>query len=135
MLPIVQAQPPYPTYAMPTAPQANVGAVVGGVLLLVLGFVLFAVGGFVSVMTFGGGFAFIVMGMVLFLIGILLIAAGNISRRQLPPPPPIQQPMVPMGMMGQVASLNCPNCGAPPGPIDRYGIATCPHCQTRFLLR
>ena len=65
----------------------------------------------------------------------MLLAVGSVgSRRTLPPPPPIQQPMVPAGQMGPV-SLNCPNCGAPPGLVDRFGIAVCSHCQTRFLVR
>ncbi len=51
-----------------------------------------------------------------------------------PPPPPIQQPMVPAGLQGPVP-LNCPNCGAPPANIDRFGVATCEHCETRYLVR
>lgn len=72
-----------------------------------------------------------------FLVAVLLIAlsaAGWGQRRLLPPPPPIQQPMVPAGRQGPV-DLSCPNCGAPPSNVDRFGVATCPYCSTRFLVR
>jgi len=42
--------------------------------------------------------------------------------------------MVPAGLEGPVA-LNCPNCGAPSEAVDRFGVATCTHCATRFLVR
>ncbi|TLZ97707.1 MAG: hypothetical protein E6J96_04710 [Methanobacteriota archaeon] len=35
---------------------------------------------------------------------------------------------------GKVA-LSCPNCGGPPTNVDRFGIATCSYCGTRFLVR
>ena len=68
---------------------------------------------------------------VIFLIYTLTQGAG---RRRIPPPPPIQQPMVPAGQQGPVA-LSCPNCGGPPTNVDRFGIATCSYCGTRFLVR
>jgi len=71
-------------------------------------------------------------------IVIAVIAAasrgGFMGGSRLPPPPPIQQPMVPAGMQGPIA-LNCPNCGAPPQSVDRFGVATCTYCNTRFLVR
>ena len=71
----------------------------------------------------------------LFVIVFIVIALASASgRRTIPPPPPIQQPMVPAGQQGPVA-LNCPNCGAPPTNVDRFGIATCSYCGTRFLVR
>src|SRR5207237_1205084 len=51
-----------------------------------------------------------------------------------PPPPPSQEPMVPAGQQGPVA-LNGPNCGGPPANVDRFGVATCSYCGTRFLVR
>lgn len=72
---------------------------------------------------------------VLFVIVIILVAiASTSSQRRIPPPPPIQQPMVPVGQQGPVA-LDCPNCGGPPTNVDRFGIATCSYCGTRFLVR
>lgn len=71
----------------------------------------------------------------IFVIVFLVIAlASSQSRRTIPPPPPIQQPMVPAGQQGPVA-LSCPNCGGPPTNVDRFGIATCSYCGTRFLVR
>ena len=85
-----------------------------------------------------GAFAFVPFLMFFIVIVFILVAvaasAGGFGRRSLPPPPPIQQPMVPAGMQGPIA-LNCPNCGAPPGSVDRFGVATCTHCATRFLVR
>jgi len=67
---------------------------------------------------------------------LIATVAGAFQRRpSLPPPPPVQQPMVPAGLHGTVVSLNCPNCGAPPVSIDRFGVAACTHCGTRFLVR
>lgn len=71
---------------------------------------------------------------VVILIILLVTATQGARQTQLPPPPPIQQPMVPAGMQGPVA-LSCPNCGAPPSLVDRFGVATCPYCGTRFLVR
>jgi hypothetical protein len=72
---------------------------------------------------------------VLFIVLIFIIVfAQGANRRRIPPPPPIQQPMVPAGQQGPVA-LSCPNCGGPPTNVDRFGIATCSYCGTRFLVR
>lgn len=72
-----------------------------------------------------------------FLVVILIIvfvAIQGTTQQRIPPPPPIQQPMVPVGAQGPIA-LNCPNCGAPPQNVDRFGVATCTYCNTRFLVR
>lgn len=74
--------------------------------------------------------AFILLVVVLVALGV---SRGSMGSR-IPPPPPIQQPMVPAGQTGPVA-LNCPNCGAPPQNVDRFGVATCTYCNTRFLVR
>ncbi len=71
---------------------------------------------------------------VVILIIVVLGLAQGMNRPHIPPPPPIQQPMVPAGLQGSVA-LSCPNCGAPPQNVDRFGVATCPYCNTRFLVR
>ena len=73
---------------------------------------------------------------VFVIILIVVFAAAGMGgyRSAIPPPPPIQQPMVPAGLQGPVA-LSCPNCGAPPQGVDRFGLATCPYCNTRFLVR
>ncbi len=71
----------------------------------------------------------------LIIVVVIVIAVTQGSMRQrIPPPPPIQQPMVPAGQAGPIA-LNCPNCGAPPQNVDRFGVATCTYCNTRFLVR
>jgi len=71
---------------------------------------------------------------IVILIVIALAATRGLTSSRIPPPPPIQQPMVPAGQVGPIA-LNCPNCGAPPQNVDRFGVATCTYCNTRFLVR
>ncbi len=71
---------------------------------------------------------------VVIVVVIVLAISQGMNQPRIPPPPPIQQPMVPAGTQGAVA-LNCPNCGAPPQNVDRFGVATCPYCNTRFLVR
>jgi hypothetical protein len=72
----------------------------------------------------------------LVVIGLIIAAATGAfrSRPSFPPPPPVQQPMVPAGLQGPIA-INCPNCGAPPQFVDRFGVAACAHCDTRFIVR
>ncbi len=119
-------------YRTPTA--AIAFAVVLGVLVVALVLIplLAGAGGF--------GFPFGVFGsfcgvfLIVIVLVIVLIATGAAAPRTIPPPPPIQQPMVPAGMQGSVA-LDCPNCGAPPTNVDRFGVATCTYCGTRFLVR
>jgi len=71
---------------------------------------------------------------LIILVIVLAIAGQGAAARRLPPPPPIQQPMVPAGIRG-AAELACPNCGAAPTNVDRFGIATCAYCGTRYLVR
>ncbi len=87
----------------------------------------------------GSGVALLLIpGCAIFLVVIGLIIAAVTgafrSRPSLPPPPPVQQQMVPAGLEGAIA-INCPNCGAPPGSVDRFGVATCIHCGARFIVR
>jgi hypothetical protein len=101
------------------------------VLLAVFGIIMFSlVGG--SVRFFGP--AFLCVPVVFIVIVLVIVFARGTGRRTIPPPPPIQQPMVPAGQQGPVA-LSCPNCGGPPTNVDRFGIATCSYCGTRFLVR
>ncbi len=67
-------------------------------------------------------------------IAIVWAASRGAMSYRIPPPPPIQGPMVPAGQTGPIP-LNCPNCGAPPQIVDRFGVATCTYCNTRFLVR
>lgn len=107
--------------------------IVIGVLLL-MAVLMFTLLGFV-----GGSFTmfwlaplcFVVLALIVFAV---LAATGVLRRSNLPPPPPIQQPMVPAGTQGPIA-LSCPNCGAPPVNVDRFGVATCTYCATRFIVR
>lgn len=113
-----------------------------GVAVFLLGFIVFAVAGFTSVasgpMPYGSpGFpASVLCGFGIAAVGMgILIVSGLVSRSApIPPPPPIQQPMVPAGTQGPVG-LNCPACGAPAQDVDRFGVAVCPNCGTRFLVR
>jgi hypothetical protein len=107
-----------------------------GVVLVV---VLLAV--FASLMLFLVGIPLVFSGAAFFCIPVIFVViiviiffVQGAARRTIPPPPPIQQPMVPAGQHGPVA-LNCPNCGGPPTNVDRFGIATCSYCGTRFLVR
>jgi len=111
-------------------------AVVGAALFFLV-FLLFAASMFSGALTSGAPAFFLAPFCGVFLVAIfmmLLALAGGARRQTLPPPPPIQQPMVPGGTQGAI-ELACPNCGAPPTNVDRFGIATCAYCNTRFLVR
>ena len=132
------AQPPPQPYWPPAQPFAwqSPGAILGVVLAAVFGFLFllffvsaFGMAGF-PVFVFAPFCAFF----VIILVVIVVAASRGLTRAPIPPPPPIQQPMVPAGQMGPVA-LNCPNCGAPPQNVDRFGVATCTYCNARFLVR
>ncbi len=106
------------------------------VFMIVVGIIFI---GFVAAATTGFGivgiFPIFFCVPFLFIIVFILVAVFSASgQRRIPPPPPIQQPMVPAGQMGPIA-LNCPNCGGPPTNVDRFGVATCSYCGTRFLVR
>ena len=127
------AAPTYAPYAMPMrTSQPNVQ---GGIAVLVIGIVLIMVGFPLNFALRGGAIGFVFLGFILLFVGVVVLSSAGMGGRTLPPPPPIQQPMIPVGAAGVATALNCPNCGGPPGEIDRFGIATCPHCQTRFLVR
>ena len=73
----------------------------------------------------------LVLSIDLICVGIV-VARGALLRPLLPHE--IRQPMVPAGTQGPIA-LSCPNCGAPPVNVDRFGVATCTYCATRFIVR
>jgi hypothetical protein len=112
-------------------------------IVAVLAVVAFIVIAALGVTTFGGffgfpmgAFPFFICLPVLFVVFAIIFGLyqSGARRRTIPPPPPIQQPMVPAGQQGPVA-VDCPNCGGPPTNVDRFGIATCSYCGTRFLVR
>ena len=110
-----------------------IGVVLVLVLLAVFGVLMFSFVGGPSSLMFSGA-AFFCFPVIFVVIVVIIFFAQGAARRTIPPPPPIQQPMVPSGQQGPVA-LNCPNCGGPPTSVDRFGIATCAYCGTRFLVR
>ncbi len=128
-----------PPYGPPPRPLAwqSPGAVVAIVAVVVVGIILALAVGLMASGPFGfASFMFLPFcGVFLVIVIVIVIAATQGTFRQrIPPPPPIQQPMVPAGQVGPVA-LSCPNCGAPPQNVDRFGVATCTYCNTRFLVR
>ncbi len=128
--------PPYGPPPRPLAWQTS-GLVVAVVAVVVVGvFIAIAAALMVSGSSAFTGFMFLPFcGIFVIILVVMVVAAtqGTFQQR-IPPPPPIQQPMVPAGQVGPVA-LNCPNCGAPPQNVDRFGVATCTYCNTRFLVR
>ncbi len=123
---------------------SNPGVLVGLVIFFI-GFLIFALVGFsamsstASFMSTGvlPDFSGAVCGWGIAAIGIFVMIISSFLARstaRIPPPPPIQRPMVPAGVQGPVA-LNCPACGAPAENVDRFGVAVCTHCNTRFLVR
>ncbi|TLZ93183.1 MAG: hypothetical protein E6K04_03300 [Methanobacteriota archaeon] len=133
------SQPPQPpplgAYRM-TGPRGPPQGALIGVVLVVL---LLAVFGVFMLFLMGGPFVFsdapfLCVPVIFVVLVVIIFLAQGAARRTIPPPPPIQQPMVPAGQQGPVA-LNCPNCGGPPTNVDRFGIATCSYCGTRFLVR
>ncbi len=113
------------------------GALLGIVAAAIVGvfIVLFVFLGMTGPFAFSGFFflPFCAVFVVIVIMIVLAVTQG-FSQPRIPPPPPIQQPMVPAGQVGPVA-LNCPNCGAPPQNVDRFGVATCTYCNTRYLVR
>ncbi len=136
------AQPPMPPGSYWPAPQRPSGlaspAAIVVIIVAVIFVVLFAVV-LVTGLSIVPGFPVIMFAPVCavgvaVLVVVLLAVSQAWNRAPIPPPPPIQQPMVPAGAQGPIA-LSCPNCGAPPQVVDRFGVATCTYCNTRFLVR
>lgn len=128
--------PYYPPGPRPAAWQSP-GVLTAIVAVVVIGiFLAVAVGIFASGPSGFPTFMFLPFCAIFVVIIIVAAVAATqgTMRQRIPPPPPIQQPMVPAGAQGPIA-LNCPNCGAPPQNVDRFGVATCTYCNTRFLVR
>lgn len=136
---MAQLPPPTQTGWFPAPPQGGLRPEVLVAIIVVLVVVGF---GFVAILTAASGGMFFVgilplffcLPFLLIIVFIVIAIASSSSQRRIPPPPPIQQPMVPAGQQGPVA-LDCPNCGGPPSNVDRFGVATCSYCGTRFLVR
>lgn len=136
---MAQVPPPPPPY-MPPGPRPLYWQSPGLVAGLVVAIVVVISAAIFMMVGIGGPFAFSgfflpVCGILIIIVLVAVIAVSQgFARQRIPPPPPIQQPMVPAGAQGAIA-LNCPNCGAPPQNVDRFGVATCTYCGTRFLVR
>ncbi|MCI4371304.1 MAG: hypothetical protein L3J78_01500 [Thermoplasmata archaeon] len=134
------APPPMPGANYPIAPGRRppdatlviVAVVVVMILVAVFFVLLFAgsVGGFMAFSLF----PVLCVPFLIVIVFVVIAVAGGFRGRTIPPPPPIQQPMVPAGQQGPIA-LSCPNCGGPPTNVDRFGVATCSYCGTRYLVR
>lgn len=136
---MAQAIPPSP-WPPASNPYRLVGPVVVVVVVAVFAVFFFILSAFLGGMGFGfSGFDFMfapfcgMLAVIIIVFALVALGAGT-SRRRIPPPPPIQQPMVPAGTPATV-ELMCPNCGAPPRNVDRFGIATCDYCDTRYMVR
>lgn len=106
---------------------AVVAIILGFVILFVIPFLGLAIG---NVSLSGSG---CVLGLALFILGFVWLFQGRITKRQrFPLPPPVQQNR--MGDL-QATRINCPSCGGPPKMVDRFGVATCTYCATRFLVQ
>jgi len=134
--------PPPPSWFPAPAPRRTPDTAIIGIVLAVVVFAVFGLIIVLSAFSFAGfgGFGFmsflglLCIPLLVVIVLVVILASGGFGRRTIPPPPPIQQPMVPAGQQGPVA-LSCPNCGGPPTNVDRFGIATCSYCGTRFLVR
>lgn len=130
------APPPYGPPPRSLAWQSP-GVLVALITVVIIGVFVAVSIGLTAAGLFGfSGFLFLPFcGVFLVILVVIVIAATQGSfQRRIPPPPPIQQPMVPAGQTGPVA-LSCPTCGAPAQSVDRFGVATCTYCNTRFLVR
>ena len=127
-----------PAWAPPRRYPQNQLAILVVVIVLIVVIVgalaMFSVFGGVGGGAFLGLFASVCALLIVIIVVVIIAAMGGLRRTNLPPPPPVQQPMVPAGTQGPIA-LSCPNCGAPPVNVDRFGVATCTYCGTRFLVR
>ncbi len=127
--------PPMGWYPAAAGRPPDIGLIVVAIVVILGAFlaIAFSLVGFPSPFLFSAA-PFLCIPVIFVIIVLIIAFAQGASRRSIPPPPPIQQPMVPAGQQGPVA-LNCPNCGGPPANVDRFGIATCSYCGTRFLVR
>ena len=131
---MAQSLPPPTVVVTPRAPRNR--GYMAGMALLFIGFFVFMFGSAIAAITW------FVHPVVMALLGMMLLMAGGViagmadtsGDKALPPPPVIQPPPASPPVRAPTA-LDCPNCGAPPQSIDRFGVATCDHCGTRFIVR
>jgi len=128
--------PPQVPYVVPARSRHN-PANVAGLSLIFAGFFTFMFGTLAAAVT---GVVHPVLVAILgfglmFGGGVVFAMADSGEKAVLSPPPAIQQPMSPsQGPRGAI-EIPCPNCGAPPQGVDRFGVAACPYCGTRYLVR
>ena len=133
---MAQEFPPQVPYVRPVR-SAQRPANAAGLGLVFTGFFVFMFG------TTAAAITGVVHPVLVALVGFGLMFGGGAvfsmadsGERPRVPPPPAMQPLAtaPPGPRGAI-EIPCPNCGAPPQSIDRFGVATCPYCQTRYLVR
>lgn len=135
---MAQAFPPSPQvpYVRPLGRRHN-PANVAGMALIFTGFFVFMFG------TLAAAVTEIVHPVLMAILGFGLMFGGGIvfamadsgEKSSVPPPPAIQPPAGSTPSPRGAIEIPCPNCGAPPQGIDRFGVATCPYCATRYLVR
>jgi hypothetical protein len=133
---VAEAFPPQTPYVRPVRSRHS-PANVAGLGLVFTGFFVFMFGTTVASVTG------IVHPVLVALLGFGLMFGGGAvfsmpdsGERPRVAPPPAMLPFAAttLGPRGAI-EIPCPNCGAPPQAIDRFGVATCPYCQTRYLVR
>ncbi len=128
------AQAPVPPVVLtPHAPRNRGYA--AGIVIVFIGFFVFMFGSaFAAITEIAHPALVALLGMMLLMVGgVVAGMAGDRAPTPLPPPPAIPTP--PPSHIGTPAVMDCPNCGAPPRAIDRFGVATCEYCETRFVVR
>jgi hypothetical protein len=129
-------QPPSVPYVRPARTGVKPGNAVGLALIFV-GFFTFMFG------TLAAAVTGVVHPILVAIVGFGLMFGGGAvfafsdsgETRAIPPPPAVQAPPAPAPGPRGAIEIPCPNCGAPPTGVDRFGVATCAYCQTRFLVR
>jgi len=130
-------QPAYVPYVRPNRARTN-PANVASIAIIFAGFFVFMFGTLAAAVT---GIVHPVLvaglGFILMASGGAVMALADSGERSTVPPPPVVQNLMPAGpgeFRGAI-EIPCPNCGAPPQNVDRFGVATCGYCQTRVLVR
>ncbi len=135
---MAQAFPPSSQvpYVRPVGRRHN-PANVAGMALIFTGFFVFMFG------TVAAAVTEIVHPVLMAILGFGLMFGGGAvfamaesgEKPSVPPPPAIQRPPGSTPSPQGAIEIPCPNCGAPPQSIDRFGVATCPYCATRYIVR
>ena len=131
-------QPPPVPYLRPSGPRHH-PANVAGMALIFIGFFVFMFGTVIAAVTEVVHPVIVAMAGfgILFAGGAVFAFADSGTKPEMPPPPPAVQPppQSPAAAPRGAIEIPCPNCGAPPNGVDRFGVATCGYCGTRFLVR